>query len=531
MDTTERPHDPSLAERVVACNNRGAAFLAAGDLASAEAAFREAAALAPAVPQIHHNLGLALARQGKLDDAVASVERALVLAPDVAETHRNLGLTLLARGEAARARASHERAVALAPASAEAHSNLVFVLDFDPAVTAAEAFAERRRWNDRHARSLARRRPHRNVPDPERRLRVGYVSADFHGHSAAAVTAPVVLNHDRARFEVVCYADVSVADAVTERFRAGVARWRVINGVSDAALAALVESDGIDVLVDLGGHSAANRLAAFARKPAPVQVTAWGHALGTGLDAVDYFFADPGTVPAGMRALFSETVVDLPSIVCWEPPADAPPVSAPPAAARGHVTFGSLNRLAKLSDPALALAADVLNAVPAACLLLKDPAFDQPSARARVGAAFATRGVDPARLDLRGASSQREHLAAYADVDLVLDPLPHGGGVTALEGLWMGVPMVTLRGERIPGRLGASFLETIGLPDLVAATPAEYVALAVARSRDVAALAALRAGLRGRVAASPLVDGVGYCRAVEAAYRDMWRRWCAGRRG
>jgi protein O-GlcNAc transferase len=468
--------------------------------------------------------------QGRLEEAERRYRRSLELSPDYAEGWSNLAVTLRAAGRFDEAVACWDRALALAPGNAVLHSNLIFALDFHPRVTAEAAFAERRRWNDRHARPLrAAWAPHDNDPDPDRRLRVGYVSADFREHSAAVVFAAVVASHDHGRFDVVCYSSVTRPDAVTAGFRLAADAWRDVAGLTDEALAAQIRADGIDVLVDLSGHSSGHRLLAFARKPAPVQVTAWGHALGTGLDAMDYFFADPVTVPPAARRWFSEEVVDLPAFVCYDPPVDAPEAGPLPALAAGHVTFGCLNRRAKMSEDAVAVFARVLRAVPGSRLLVKDEAFNDRATARRLVEGFAAHGVEAARLEILGGSSRGDHLAVYGRVDLALDPFPHGGGVSALEALWMGVPMVTLAGDRIPGRMGASFLATLGLDDLVATTADEYVARARAWAADLPRLGRLRGALRQRMERSPLADAGLYTRAVEDAYRALWRRWCAGR--
>ncbi len=542
-------------------NELGVALTACGELTEALACFDRALALAPAHARAWTNRGNAFARLGDHEAAARSHERATTLAPDLAEAWTNLAHSRLVRGELGAARAACECALALRPdlaeaqfslasvladeghlseaiaacrrgveadpANAEAHANLVFMLDLDPGQTPASCFAERRRWNARHARPLrAAWAPHTNVPDPDRRLRVGYVSADFKQHSAAWVVAPVFFGHDRGAFDVVAYSGVLQPDEVTERFEKSATLWRRACGMSGEALAAAIRADGIDILVDLSGFSFGNRLKVFARKPAPVQVTGWGHAVGTGLDAMDAFFADSVAVPPEARRWFTEKVVNLPSIVCYPPPPEAPDVAPSPVAAGAPFTFGCFNRVAKLSDAVLALWAVILAAAPGTRLLLKFTGLDSAASQERLRAPFVARGIDPARLLFLGGSGQRDHLAAYARVDLALDPFPHGGGVTALEGLWMGVPPVTLLGERVPGRLGASFLTTLGLPGLIAATREEYVALAVAHARRPDDLVALRGALRARMAASPLGDQQAYCRAVEDAYRRLWRRWC-----
>jgi len=508
--------------------NLGNALWSAGRLDEASRAYRRALSLAPGYADAHNNLGNVLRAQGRPGEAEACYRQALALVPDFVDALGNLAVTLRTQGRIDEAIGAYEQALALAPDDAGLHSNLIFSLDFDPRTTAASSLAERRRWNQRHARGLAARvAPHDNTPEPERRLRIGYVSADFRHHSAAVVFGPVVRGHDRDRFEVACYSGVTLPDEATAGFREAATLWRETAGVPDEALAARIRDDRIDVLVDLSGHSAGNRLRVFAEKPAPVQVTAWGHAVGTGLDTMDYFLADRVVVPAETRGDFSEEVVDLPSLVCYDPPEDAPEVAPPPARARGFVTFGCLNRQSKVSPDALRLWAAILGAVPDSRLLVKDEAFNEAATRDRLLGALVTRGVAATRVAFLGGSQRREHMAVYGEIDLVLDPFPHGGGVSALEGLWMGVPMVTLLGERVPARMGASFLATLGLDELVAATPERYVDIAVEHAESPERLARIRAELRGRMAKSILCDHAAYCRAVEGAYRAMWKRWCA----
>ncbi len=511
-----------------AWNDLGTARVAQGRADEALPCFARALAARPGFVTALANTGLALTVLGRYDEAAARCEEALARVPDDRTARLNLAAARLAAGRVGEAVTAYRAALARRPDDAEAHSGLVFALDFDPATTAAAALAERRRWGARHAAPLITRwRPHDNDRRPERRLRVGYVSADFRRHSAAALFGPVLRHHDPAAVEVICYSGAVVGDETTARFRAGAALWRDVAGLDDEALAARIRADGVDVLVDLSGFSAGHRLGVFAHRPAPVQVTAWGHAVGTGLAAMDYLFADDVTVPPAARAHFTEEIVRLPAIVTYEPPAGAPPPAPLPALGSGRITFGCFNRPAKITDAMLAVWAGILAAVPGSRLLLKFPGFEDAGVQARVRAALTAGGADPARVAFLGGTPPAEHLAAYAQVDVALDPFPHGGGVSALDGLWMGVPMVTLCGERVPARLGASFLTVLGLERFVAGTPAEYAAVARRVAADPSGLAALRAGLRDRVAASPLGNHRAYCRAVEAAYRTMWRRWCA----
>jgi predicted O-linked N-acetylglucosamine transferase (SPINDLY family) len=504
----------------------------AGRLAEAARCYQEILAVEEDHADALHLLGVIAHQLGDHSTAIELIESAIELQPRVADYHSNLGNALRAAGRLDDALASYRTALALRPDLVEAHSNLILTLDLDPRADNAARYAERRHWDARHARPLAGHiLPHPNDPDPDRRLRVGYVSADFCRHSVAEAVWPILSAHDREAVEITCYSGVVQPDEYTARFQAAADHWRDTAGLSDDALAAQIRQDAIDVLVDLSAYSRGNRLLVFARKPAPVQVTAWGYATGTGLSTMDYFFADTVVVPAEARRYFSEEVFDLPSVLCYGPPATAPPVAPPPAATAGQITFGCFNHPRKVSAETLALWGRVLQAVPTARLVLKYGGFDDPAIQARVREELAGRGVAPERLELRGASPHYEHLAAYADVDLALDPFPHGGGVTTLEAAWLGVPTVTLLEDRISGRVSASILTTIGLADWVAATPDQYVALAQQHAADVEALAAVRPALRGRLANSVICDHAAYCRAVEAAYRTIWRRWCAGQTG
>ena len=505
----------------------GAALLARGEPDAAIEAFNEALTLDPALAEARIGLGLAHVAAGDHVAAVRAFADATQRHPALADAHHNLGLALFKCGRLEDAVDAFRTAVACDPAHAAAHTNLVFALDLDPRVGLAEAMAERQRWAARHA-DTAPRNDHANRADPERRLRIGYVSGDFKAHSAAEALVPVILGHS-ASFEAVCYSQVRMADAVTERFRAGVPLWREAWQMDDAQLERCIRADAIDILVDLSGFTEGNRLAVFARKPAPVQVQAWGYPLGSGLTAIDYLLSDPVLIPAASRTHFVETIYDLPGFIAFAPPADSPGLTPPPAERSGFVTFGSMNRLIKINDSVLAAWADILTCVPGARLLAKDPAFDDAAARARVLEHLTARGIAEDRIALRGRTSRRAHLATYAEIDVALDPFPQSGGITTFEALWMGVPVITLAGERPQGRASASVLSAIGLGEAIATTIDGYVATATRWAGDEARLRTVRAGLRDRLRGSPFCDHAAYGAAVETAYRAFWRRWCTVR--
>jgi protein O-GlcNAc transferase len=507
--------------------DHGNALLASEQPDAALESFRNALMLDPALAEAWLGIGLAQAARGDHEAAVLAFEDAARSHPRVAEVHLNLGLALFKCGRLEDAVDAFRAAVACDPANVKAHTNLIFALDLDPRVGLAEAMAERRRWSARHA-GHAIRRDHANVVDPERRLRVGYVSGDFKAHSAAEALAPVILGHSEA-FEVFCYSQVRVADAVTERFRAAMPHWREAWTMDDDALERSIRDDAIDILVDLSGFTDGNRLTVFARKPAPVQVQGWGYPLGSGMTAIDYLLSDAVLIPQESRPLFVEAVRDLPGFMPFAPPTDGPALTMLPAERNGFVTFGSMNRLTKINAPVLQAWAEILARMPRARLLMKDPGFDDSAARARVLSHFSGRGIDADRVALRGKTSRREHLATYGEIDLALDPFPQSGGVTTFESLWMGVPVITLAGERPQGRASASILAGVDLEAAIAATCDDYVAKALAWAGDAHRLGGTRAALRDRLRSSPFCDHQAYARAVEGAYREFWRRWCLSR--
>jgi predicted O-linked N-acetylglucosamine transferase (SPINDLY family) len=500
---------------------------ALGQTEAALASFQRSLKLRPNHAETLTNAAISLRILGRLDEAETQLRRALRLQPTCPEALINLAGTIQAAGRMDDAAGAWRRAMELCPDSPVAHSGLIFLLDLLPDAI-EDAWTERQRWNARFGQRW-RTEPlaHLNVPNPNRRLRVGYVSADFYQHSAALAFMPILRSHDRTKVEVVCYSGVVAPDALTAEAQALADLWRHVPAVKDDQLTAQILADGIDILVDLSGHSAGNRLTVFARKPAPVQVTAWGYAAGTGLDAIDAFLADPVMVPAERRGQFAEEVIDLPCILCFEPPKDAPPVGPLPAAASGVVTFGSFHRLPRLSDAVLDIWARIVAAVPDSRMMLKAPGLDAPGNQARIVQAFAQHGVAVERLTILGGTPRQEHLAAHQQVDIQLDTFPQSGGITTLEGLTMGLPAVTLLGRSVGDRTSASFLTVLGLHDLVAETPEAYVATACRLAGDLPWLAEQRATLRDRLLASPIGDARVYTRAVEDVYRSLWRRWCA----
>ncbi len=508
--------------------NLGNALTDQDRLDDAVAAYSLATRCKPDYAEAYANQGNALAALARLDDAIAVYHTAIRCKPDHAEAYSNLGNVLKDMGCLDDALTAFNTAIRCKPDLAEAYSNLLMSLHYQAGIGGAAILAQARRFAARFER-FSGDRQFANDADAGRRLRVGYVSADFRKHSVAFFFEPVLRAQDRAAFEIFCYADVKKPDAVTARLRDLADHWRSTVGLSDAALAERIRQDGIDILVDLAGHSGNNRLPMFAGKPAPVQVTWLGYPGTTGLTAIDYRLVDSITDPeTDGNAHASESLFRLADgFLCYAPPENAPePVTA--GSNDGSVTFGSFNNPAKLSTATLDAWAALLARLPDATLSLKGRSFDNAATRALFLARFAERGIAPERIELAGfVTRSADHLALYRKIDVGLDPFPYNGTTTTCEALWMGVPVVSLRGDRHSGRVGAALLTRVGLEELIARDVETYIEIAAALAADHARRAELRRSLRSRMAASPLCDGPGFARALDSAYRAMWRKWCA----
>ncbi len=512
-----------------AYSNLGLALKGQGKLDEAITASREAIRISPSLAEAHYNLGNALREIGKVDEAADACHHAIRIDPLSAKAHCNLGAALCDRGSFEEAIAAYREALRLQPDLVEAFSGLLGCMNYPDGVSPAGLFEAHCGWDQRYARPLPQRDSWGKDRVLRRRLKVGYVSPDFRQHSVAYFLEPLLRNHDRIEFEVFCYADVSLPDAMTERLKQSADHWAVTVGRSNEALTEQIRRDGIDILVDLAGHTAKNRLPVFAYKPAPVQVTWLGYPNTTGLKAIDYRLVDAVTDPEGTADAFArETLVRLPEgFLCYRGRDEAPLPGPAPWLATGAITFGSFNNPSKLSAATLDGWAQLLTRVPTARLLLKGKPFADAATRALCLDRFADRGVAAERLELVAWLPDQNHLALYDRVDIALDPFPYNGTTTTCEALWMGVPVVTLRGDRHAGRVGASLLTQIGLTDLIANSVETYVETAAALSGDPARLSDLRRSLRPRMAASPLCDAPAFARKIEAAYRTMWQHWCA----
>lgn len=505
----------------------GNALLALDRLDEAALAMRRALELEPRFAEAHCNLGCILVRQDDCASALPHLQRAVAIAPHFAAAHQNLGTALFRQGRISDAVGSFRNAIAGDPCLAPAYAGLGRCLDFLPEVGYGLIAETARRWS-RLVPRPAKPPACANLPIADRRLRVGYVSADFRQHAVAIFLESVLAAHDRSAVEAICYSNTPEDDATTARLKTLTAGWRSIVALDDDAAAALIRSDRIDILIDLSGHTEGERLAVFARKPAPVQCTWLGYWATTGLPEIDYIIADRFVVPADHEDHYSEKPFRLPdSYLCFTPPALPVAVNDLPALRNGFITFGSCNNVLKINKRVVALWSELLRGIPGSRLVLRAAFLTVAAVREEIGRQFADAGIAADHLDLRAGTDRAGMLATYHDIDIALDPFPYGGGTTTAEALWMGVPVVSLRGDRFSGRVGESILTAVGLPGLVAADPSAYMAIAASLAAALPHLAALRGGLRAMVAGSPLCDAARFTRHLEEAYRAMWRNWCA----
>jgi predicted O-linked N-acetylglucosamine transferase (SPINDLY family) len=509
---------------------------ALGRHAEAAETAQRAAAIAPARPEPWTNLGLALHALGRLTEAETAYQRAIAAVADrpqdAAMAVYNLGHVRNEQWRNVEALSHFRRAVELDPHYQPARHALLFNLLYDPAQTEQSLYAEHRRWGldftgqrDEPTTAITGGAPGLHQPT-SRRLRIGYVSPDFRSHSCAYFLQPLFRAHDRTAFEIFAYASVERPDAMTDWFRAHTEHWRDIAGRSDAAIAAQIRADGVDLLVDLAGHTRGQPLGVFALQPAPVQVAWLGYPATAGLAQIGWRLTDAEADPPGAAdALHVERLLRLPGgLHCYQAPADAPEVNELPALRQPgqRLTFGSFNNISKINPAVIAVWAGILGALPDSRLVLKGQLLAHASTRAALTAAFAAHGIGAERIELRRWLPRAGNpLAAYHDIDIALDTFPYNGTTTSFEALWMGVPVVTLRGARHAARVGASILGHLGRSEWIADDLAGYQRIAVMLARDPAALAEQRRTLRDALRASTLCDAEGFARKLEAAYREL----------
>ena len=509
--------------------NLGRVLMSLGRLKEAELSCRKALDLAPGNVHAHIDLGNLQHELGRFAEAEASYRRALSIDPNNGLAHSNMGRTAHAQGRFKEAEPSFRRAVQCLPANASLHSNLLFCQCLNGSMDADALFAAHCQFSNRFEAPLRRLWPrHPNLRQPDRRLKIGFVSGDLRNHAAAFFIEPMfeALATDD-RLDLYAYANHPQVDEVTQRLRRLVPHWQSVFALADRALADTIRSDGIDILVDLSGHSAFNRLLTFAHKPAPLQVGWMGYPGTTGLQAMDYYLGDQFLLPPGKYDhLFTEKLVHLPAYASFKPVVDAPPVNDLPALRKGFVTFGSFNRPNKISRDVIALWSALLRAEPEARMLLGG--FPPEGQYDTVLTGFADEGIARERLHFYQKTNMLAYLDLHHQVDICLDTFPYNGGITTMHALWMGVPTLTLAGNTVAGRMGAGILGHVVLDQFVAEDAAAFVQQGLHWARQLPELASLRADLRERFSQSalgqPALAGAGLARAL----RIMWGRWCAG---
>jgi len=527
-----------------ACINLGIALAAQLRLDEAVAVFRRAVDLNPNSADAHHNLGSALLDCGQLDEASVEIQRAIEREPGHAGAWDNFGNVLRGQGRLEEALAAYRRATEAAPATSRFHSSILVTLQLLPHLEERRVIEEHQQWN-RQISGRVRQvlPPHLHDRNPDRGLRVGYVSPDFRDLAVGRNLKPLFQHHEFQNFTVLCYSGAVQTDGLTEEFRQRAEAWRNTVGMTDQALADTIRRDGVDILVDLAQHTRGNRLPVFARNPAPVQVSFMGYPASTGLEAIGYRISDrwldaefgvgssdfgwkrnPNIRPPNFDPPPAEQVFLIDSFWCYDPCGVEVAVTDLPAKESRRITFGSLNNFCKINDFVLKLWARVLMEAPDSRLLLLSEIGGH---RQRALDFLEHEGVEPNRVEFVAPCPRRAYLEQYQRIDIALDPFPYGGHTTSLDALWMGAPVVSLAGERAVSRAGLSILNNLGLPELVAFSEEDYVKVAVELAGDLPRIEELRRTLRSRMEASILMDAPQFARNIETAYRAMWRCWCA----
>lgn len=510
--------------------NLGSAFYEMGHLDRAAENFQRGIELNPDNADAHNQLGIILKEKGHLDAAKDAAAHALQLDPGFAEAYITLGDVYMRQNLLETALEMFQKALTIHPDRARVQSCLLMTMHYISGYSREDLFNAANGWDTRlnikktvfHASDV--------TPDPAKRLRIGYVSADLWQHPVGYFIEPVLTHHDRSQYEVFCYYNNTQHDLQSQRLHSNADHWCNITGKPDEEVVRQINKDRIDILVDLSGHTAGNRLPVFIHKPAPLQVTWLGYYDTTGLAAMDYIIADRFVIPDEDKHLYVERVAYLPhSYISFSAPHHPIDVSPPPAASTGKITFGCFNNPNKIGRSVIAVWSRLLRELPEAQLHLKSRWYDNEALRRQFRELFAEQGITASQIVFSGNSPRHELLSTYNDIDIALDPFPYNGGTTTLEALWMGVPVICLKGDRFVSRVGQSILTAAGFGELVAETLGDYIEKTVALAADLPRLTILRKELRGRLMNSPLCAGVKFTRALESEYRNMWHTWCATR--
>ena len=519
--------------------NLGLIYESNGHFAQALECYRRVVELEPS-GNSHSNLAKNLSDSGQLNEAIEFAREAVKRLPhnQRAIPHNNLGSALTLRGELEEGLENYKLAIAIDVENASMHSNYLLASNYVANPDLASLFQEHKKFGDKfesfiakmYENPLATQAKRAQRARADHKPRIGYVSPDFYGHAVGQFIEPILATHDKSKFDVFCYSDNFHTDDSTARMKAVVANWRQVDKLNDEDLARLIQSDGIDILVDLAGHTALNRLGVFIRKPAPIQVTWIGYPNTTGLSTMDYRITDALADPVGAAdVLHTERLLRLPECFsCYQAPKNSPDVGPLPALANGFITIGSFNNFAKITPHVMRVWIDIMNRVPRSRLLLKNRSLDNPRLKQLILDELCKHGADAKRVELRSPDiSSIEHLNGYNLLDIALDSFPYNGTTTTCEALWMGVPVIALAGNNHVSRVGVSQMTNLGLPELIARDTNDYVNIAVALANDVPRLAALRSGLRERLKNSPLMNVPRFTKNLEEAFDLIWKKYLA----
>ena len=510
----------------VAHNNLGAIFQAVGKIEKAVTSFEQALIVNPDYAEAYNNLGNVLHLMGRLQDAIASYEKAIALKPNYAGVYNNMGNVFKSMGRHNDAFSCYEKATSINPYYHKAYSNIFLALNYLPSTTNAALYKKSKAWA-----ATLENKPFNNVfknqPDDNRPLNIAYVSGDFSNHPVGYFISRVLSSHDSFHFNVTCYSNSERLDETTVLIKNNVKQWRNIAGLSDDEVSKLIKNDSIDILVDLSGHTGNNRLTLFSERAAPVQVTWLGYFATTGLRTMDYILADSVVLPAEEEKFYTEKVRRLSdSYLCFDLPKFKIGIKNPPVMNTGIITFGCFNNYNKINRATIELWAEIMNSVPGSQIFLKQNQYGDSGLRQSVYDVFAANNIENSRVILEGRSSRDVLLKKYQLIDLALDPFPFGGGTTTAECLWMGVPLITMKGDRWVGRVSESILRTIGMSEFVARNNDEYKQIAISLCNDIPQLKYLRSNLRKKLETSPICDGKKYTKNLESEYRSIWKGWC-----
>jgi predicted O-linked N-acetylglucosamine transferase (SPINDLY family) len=512
-----------------ALNNLGIILVDKGELDTAIVHFEKAIQLNPEFTVAYYNLGSTFLKKYQSYNAVKYFEKALHLNPNFPEVYVSLGNILKGQGKIREAENCFRHALQIKPDFITAYEALLLCMNYDADLKPQDILNEHVRFTKQFAEPLYKPPYPTYELSANRRLRIGYVSPDFRTHSVSYFIEPVLIAHNRERFEIFCYSNVAFPDEVTQRIQRHVDQWRSIVGKSDETAAELIHSDNIDILIDLAGYTVHNRILIFAHKPAPLQMNWIGYPATTGLTTMDYKIVDSYTDPPGMTEQFyTEKLIRLPeSYLCYLPHKDCPDVLELPSIKAGHITFGSFNNLAKTSETVIEVWSKILKLVPNSHLIMKTFSLSDAMIRHYVMDKFKQKGINIDNISLLPIDlSPKSHLSKYNSVDIGLDTFPYNGTTTTCEALWMGVPVITLAGTNHASRVGVSLLSNVGLTELIARTQEEYIEIAVKLARNIERLRSLQESLRDRMAQSPLTNAGRFTAHLEKCYRDIWIQWC-----